>query len=81
MNKLAKSAEEYMCQTQKLFDDEMYTMWQNQKDPSSKQKLDSSLLNIIDQRLINITEQMQCLYKYKIHHYFSQTSKPKHKYI
>ncbi len=78
MNISIKTAEEYMFQTQKSFDDQMNTMWQNQKDPSFNQQFNPIMLNLIDQRLINITEKVQCLYNDKMYHYFGPTSTIKH---
>lgn len=69
-----KAAKEYMCQTQKLFDRATQTMWQDERILPLSQRFSPTMLDLLDQRFINVTEKAQCIYDYKRYRFFGSTS-------
>ncbi|CAF1670998.1 unnamed protein product [Rotaria magnacalcarata] len=56
---------QHMHQCQKQFNNELEQMWHNQRTLSSDQRLTSTMLHLIDQRLANIDARLECIYKFK----------------
>ncbi|CAF4574193.1 unnamed protein product, partial [Rotaria magnacalcarata] len=56
---------QHMHQCQKQFNKEFEHMWHNQKTLSPDQRLTSTMVHLIDQRLANIDARLECIYKLK----------------
>ncbi|CAF3317900.1 unnamed protein product [Rotaria sp. Silwood2] len=57
----------YMCDAQKIFDDSMAKLWREQHSLPIDQQFHSVILNLIEQRLTNITDKVQSMYRYKLY--------------
>ncbi|CAF1505373.1 unnamed protein product [Adineta steineri] len=71
---LINRANIYRTQTENLFYDQMLIMWQKHKTLPIKQQLNSIMLNLIDQSLMNITAKLECIYSYEMFHSFGKTN-------
>jgi hypothetical protein len=60
-----KSIEEQMDYCEKHFNNEMHDIWKINRTLPQNQQLTASMLNLIEQRLINITARIECIYKFK----------------
>ena len=58
-------AEEQMKQCQKQHDIELKDIWNMQKSLPIDQQLTTLMQNLTEQRLVNITAQIECMYKFK----------------
>ena len=65
MNVYMESAEGQMSQSDKQFSIEMNEMWKVNKSLPLDQQFTQVMLNLIDQRLANITARIKCVYKFK----------------
>ena len=65
-------AEAHMSETQKLFDQEMAKMCQDQQSLPVHLRFNQMMLNLIESRLANMNEKVQCIYKYKKYHLFDK---------
>ena len=52
-------------ESQKLFDDEMTKLWQDQRSLPTHQRLKQTMIDLIDRHLTLITSQVECIYNYK----------------
>ena len=68
---LLQSAEAKMRQYQDEFDQEMAQLWQHYRQSSIEQRITRSMMNLIDQRLANITERFQAIHQYQIKSFFA----------
>jgi hypothetical protein len=68
---LIQGAETKMRECQKKFDFEMTQLWQNYRSKSNDQHyLTKSMIDLIDERLLNVTERFQVIYNYKMKYFF-----------
>jgi hypothetical protein len=51
--------------SQKIFDNEMAQMWQDQRKLPANERLNPAMISFMDQYLSLITEKVQCIYHYK----------------
>jgi hypothetical protein len=54
-----------MQQCQKQFDVEMKQLWKTERTLPTEQQLTSTMQNLIDQHLTNISARIECIYKFK----------------
>jgi len=62
---LIDAVEAKLIESQKLFDDKIAKMWQNQRTLPSNQSFNPATLDLIDRHLLMLTEKAQCMYDYK----------------
>jgi hypothetical protein len=72
MTVFIKIAEAHMAETQKLFDKEMAKMCQDDQSLPVHLRFTQIMLNLIESRLANMNEKVQCIYKYKMYHFFDK---------
>ena len=69
---LIQGAEANMRECQKKFDSEMVQLWKNYRTTTNDQRLTKSMIDLLDERSLNITERFQLIYNYKIKYFFFQ---------
>ena len=62
---LVHTAEVYMKERQKLFDDDLDKLWQEQCSLPIKKRLYPKVLYFLDQRFENIIRKVDCIFQYK----------------
>ncbi len=70
MAMLINGAEANMRDCQTKFDLEMAELWKNYRTKVNDQYLTKSMIELIDERLVNITERFQLIYNYKMKYFF-----------
>ena len=64
-------AEAQMHQSQKEFDHQMNQLWHQYRSTEMDQPNSEAVINLIDQRLVNIIKRMQCTYQYQVNFFVS----------
>ena len=64
-----RQAEAQYYQSQKIFDRELSIMWENHRTLVKNQGMSTTLTNLIEHRLINITDRWRDIYNYRINYY------------
>jgi hypothetical protein len=70
MANLINGAEANMRDCQTKLDLEMAELWKNYRTKVNDQYLTKSMIELIDERLVNITERFQLIYNYKMKYFF-----------
>ena len=64
-----KEAESTYYEKQSIFDSELAKMWENHRKLVKNQGMTTGLINLMQQRLDNVTDRWRNLYHYRIYYY------------
>jgi hypothetical protein len=60
-----ETVETKLQQSQQLFDSEMTKFWQDQRSLPISERLNQTMINLMDRQLILIISKVECIYNYK----------------